>query len=187
VKRLFIAIDTVPDSSFVDVYTKIKSSSTKLDKINWVKPDLIHATLKFLGETPEEKIPSILKGLEGVVSNISPFSLKIGRIGVFGSRYQPRVLWFGIDKNPIIEQLHVQLQKEMRKLDFKYDVGNFVPHITVARINKIDNKRKFWETIEAVQTSFIQEIEVKEVILYESILNGHIPVYQKTGVVKLAV
>jgi 2'-5' RNA ligase len=186
VKRLFIAIDTVPDASFLDIYTKIKSSSTKLDRINWVKPDLMHTTLKFLGETPEEKIPFILKGMSVAVSNISSFSLKIGRVGVFGSRYQPRVLWFGVDKTQIMEQLHHQLQKEMRKLNFKYDFGNFVPHITIARINKVDDKQKFWKVIEAVQTSFIQEIEVRKVILYESILDTYIPVYRKTGEIELS-
>jgi 2'-5' RNA ligase len=186
VKRLFIAIDAVPDTSFLDIYAKIKSSSTKLDKINWVKSDLMHTTLKFLGETPEEKIPSILEGINVAVSNISSFSLKIGKVGIFGSRYQPRVLWFGIDKTQIVEQLHNQLQKEMRKLGFKYDFGNFVPHITIARINKIDDKQKFWKVIEAVQTSFIQEIEVREVILYESILDARIPVYRKMGEIELS-
>jgi 2'-5' RNA ligase len=181
VKRLFIAIDIIPDSSFLDIYAKIKSGSTKLDKINWVKPDLIHTTLKFLGETPEEKIPSILERMGIATLNIPPLKIKVGKIGIFGSRYQPRVLWFGIDKTQMMEQLHHQLQKEMRKLGFNYDFGNFVPHITIARINKIDNKQKFRQVIESVQTSFIQEIEVKEIILYESILNARIPVYQRTG------
>ncbi|MDR1181960.1 MAG: RNA 2',3'-cyclic phosphodiesterase [Bacteroidales bacterium] len=184
-KRLFIAIDIIPSSSFLDVYAKIKSVSTKLDKINWVKPDLIHATLKFLGETPEEKIPSIMEGMNVAASNIPSFSMRIGTVGAFGSRYQPRVLWFGIQKTQIIEQLHNQLQKEMRKLNFKYDFGNFVPHITIARINRIDDKQRFWKTIEASQTSFIQEVEVRKIILYESILKTNIPVYQKAGEISL--
>jgi 2'-5' RNA ligase len=186
VKRLFIAIDIIPDIVFWDIYVQIRYNSTKLDEINWVKPDLIHVTLKFLGETPEEKITSILEGMKMAVSNIPSFRLQVGKVGVFGSRYQPRVLWFGINKSQAIEQLHRQLQKEMRKLDFKYDFGNFVPHITIARINRIDNKQKFWETIEEVQTDFIQEIKVKEIILYESILNGHIPVYRKAGEIALS-
>jgi 2'-5' RNA ligase len=187
VKRLFIAIDIIPDSSFLDVYAKVKFVSTKLDKINWVKPELLHVTLKFLGETAEDKITSIINGINVAVSNIPPFSLKIGTVGVFGSRYQPRVLWFGIHQNQTIKQFHTQLQKEMRKLNFKYDFGNFVPHITVARINRINDKQRFWKIIEASQTAFIQEIEVRKVILYESILNGHIPVYYKIDEIDIGV
>ena len=176
-KRLFIAIDIIPDNNFCVLYAKLKSNSTKLDKINWVQPDLMHLTLKFLGETPENKIPYILQGMESAILGISHFELKIGTIGAFGSRYQPRVLWFGIDKSDMLEQIYIQIQKEMRKLDFKYDFGNFVPHITIARINKIDNKQKFWNFIESMQIPFIQKIEVSKIILYESILNEHVPTY----------
>jgi 2'-5' RNA ligase len=178
-KRLFIAVEFVPDNNFFDVYSKVSAISTKLDRINWVKPDLIHLTLKFLGETPEEKIPFIAEKMKSAVLGITPFELKIGEIGAFGSRYQPKVLWFGVQKNETIEQLHAQLQKEMRKLGFKPDFGNFVPHITIARINKIDNKQKFWKSIESLQIPFIQEVKVKKIILYESILKTYIPVYEK--------
>jgi 2'-5' RNA ligase len=126
-----------------------------------------------------------MEGMNVAASNIPAFPMKIGTVGVFGSRYQPRVLWFGIHKTQTIEQLHTQLQKQMRKLDFKYDFGNFVPHITIARINRIDDKQRFWKIIEASQTSFIQEVEVRKIMLYESILKTNIPVYQKTGEVSL--
>jgi 2'-5' RNA ligase len=177
-KRLFIAIDIIPDNNFCDTYAKLKLTSTKLDRINWVKHDLMHLTLIFLGEMPEEKIPSIVKGMKSAAVGISPFELKIGTIGAFGSRYQPRVLWFGIDKSEILEQIYMQIQKKMRKLGFKPDFGNFVPHITLARINKIDDKQKFWKSIESMQTSFIQKVEINKLILYESILNERVPVYE---------
>ena len=184
-KRLFIAIDIIPDDNFRTIYAKLASKTTKLDRINWVKPDLMHLTLKFLGETSEEKIDAVVKGIQSAVYGISPFELKIGTIGAFGSRYQPRVLWFGIDKNVMLLQLHTQIQKQMRKLDFKPDFGNFVPHITLARINKIENKQPFWKSIETLQTPFIQKIEVKKIILYESILKTHIPVYEEIEVFDL--
>jgi 2'-5' RNA ligase len=180
-KRLFIAIEIIPDSNFTKIYSKIKSAATKLDSLTWVKPDLVHITVQFLGVTPAEKIPDIVKGMESAVVDISSFQLKIGSIGVFGSRYCPRVLWFGIENSDFVQQLHQQIQKQMRRLGFKTNFGNFVPHLTIARIHKIDNKRRFRESVEAIQTPFIQEITVDKIILYESILKTHIPVYQKTA------
>ena len=177
-KRLFIAINFVPDSNFLDIYAKLKSASTKLDKINWVKPDLMHLTLKFLGETPEDKIPVIVKGITSAASNTSPFTFRIGTIGAFGSRYQPRVLWFGVDKSEPLTQIQAQIQKKMQKLGYKPDYLNFIPHITLARINKIDDKQKFWNAIEDLQTPFIQEVKVNKIILYESILETYIPEYK---------
>ena len=183
--RLFIAIEFVPDTHFLAVYNALKSQTTKLDKINWVQPDLMHLTLKFLGETSAEKLPFIIEHLRVACKEATPFPVDIGRIGLFGSRYQPRVLWVGVHQTEGLQQLHHSLEKQMRKLGFPRHIGNFVPHLTLARINKIDDKKHFLQHIEQLQTEQIQQLAVKEIILYESILHGHIPVYKKVETVFL--
>ncbi|MDR1879288.1 MAG: RNA 2',3'-cyclic phosphodiesterase [Bacteroidales bacterium] len=185
-KRLFIALEIIPDPNFMTVYSKIKAvATTKLDIINWIKPDLMHITLKFLGDTDPDKISSVLERMEYVGRKTTPFQLDISGIGVFGSRYQPRVLWFGIVGNTAVQQLHFLIQKQMKQLDFKPDFGNFVPHLTIARIHKIEDKRRFRENIESMKTSFVQQITVNKMILYESILKKYTPIYQKMGEVYL--
>ena len=183
--RLFIAIEFIPDKDFLVFYQGIRSVFTKLDKYNLVKPELMHVTLDFLGETQENKINSVIQGMQQTTKNISVFDLKTGKLGIFGSRYQPRVLWLGIEKTTVLEQLHKQLQKEMRKIGFRPDFGNFVPHLTLARINKIDDKHYFWKKIESLPQDFVQQIQVNKIILYESILHGHVPVYEKISELKL--
>jgi len=178
-KRLFIAVEVVPNEQFLEIYTKLKSTSTKLDKINWVQPNLMHLTLKFLGETPIEKIPVIAENLRIACKAASPFVVNIGKIGLFGSRYQPRVLWFRVNDAEILQHLHHSIEKQMRKLGFPRHIGNFVPHLTIARINKIDDKKRFLQHIAQNQTEQIQQLMVKEVILYESIFNGHTPTYSR--------
>ena len=182
-KRLFIAIDVVPNEQFLAVYTKLKSQTTKLDKINWVMPDLMHITLKFLGETAEEKIPAIVEKLHIACEDAFPFSVDIGRLGLFGSRYQPRVLWVGVSNTENLQNLQHSIEKQMRKLDFPRNIGNFVPHLTIARINKIDDKKRFLQHIEQNQIAQIQQLTVKKIILYESLLNSRIPVYEKIAVI----
>ena len=179
--RLFIAIEVLPDEQFLTLYNKLKSRTTKLDKINWVQPDLMHLTLKFLGETPVEKIPDISENLRVACKDMPPFAVNLGRIGLFGSRYQPRVLWFGVNDSEMLQTLHHSIEKQMRKLGFPRTIGNFVPHLTLARINKIDDKKRFLQHIEQIQTEQIQSFTAKEVILYQSMLHGHVPVYEKVG------
>ena len=179
-RRLFIAIKIVPDEQFMEVYNKLKLHTTKLDKINWINPDLLHITLKFLGEVPTEKIPSIVEKMYVICKNVSSFTIDIAFVGLFGSIYKPRVLWFGIDDNTgMLQQLHQSIEKQMRKLDFPPHIGNFVPHLTIARLNKIDNKKRFLQHIEQNQTQQIQHLTVNEIILYETIFNGRLPVYEK--------
>ena len=186
-QRLFIAFEFVPDEDFSIFYSGICRCFSKLDRYNLVKPELMHITLKFLGETDENKIPIIVEGMQNAVKNISTFEMKTEKIGIFGSRYQPRVLWLGLSKTEPLQQLHRQLQKEMKKVGFKPDFGNFVPHLTLARINKIDDKHFFWKRMEALPQDFVQQIQINKIILYESILHGHIPVYQKVAEVFLMV
>ena len=185
--RLFIAFEFIPNKDFLSFYSEICSSFSKLDRINLVKPELMHITLKFLGGTDENNINPIIQGIQNAIKGFSPFDVKTEKIGIFGSRYQPRVLWMGISKTEILSHLHKQLQKEMRKVGFKPDFGNFVPHLTLARINKIDDKHFFWKRIEALPQNYSQQIQVDKVILYESILNGHIPVYQKIAEISLRI
>jgi 2'-5' RNA ligase len=187
-KRLFIALDVIPDDVFLDLYAKLRSNSTRLDRINWVVPDLMHITLKFLGEIPMEKIPDIAERLRIACKNVQPFVVNIGKIGVFGSRYQPRVLWFGVESTETLQHLHFSIEKQMRKQGLPHSIGNFVPHLTLARINKIDEKKRFFQHIKENQTTHIQQFTVNEIILYESILKGreeHCPVYEKVMCCKL--
>lgn len=181
IKRLFIAFDFNVDNVFLKFYSQTHSVFTKLDKYNLVKPELMHVTLKFLGETDPKKINSIMQEIRHTVKNIPAFDVKTEKLGIFGSRYQPRVLWLGIEKKTELEQLHKQLNKGMWKLGFKPDFNNFVPHLTLARINKIDDKHYFWKKMEYLPQDFVQQIHVNKIILYESILQGHIPVYGKVA------
>ena len=183
--RLFIAFDFFPNKDFLSFYSGVCSFFTKLDRYNLVKPELMHITLKFLGETDNDNIDSVVQGISKAVQNIQPFDVKTEKIGLFGSRYQPRVLWLGISKTETLIQLHKRTQKEMGKIGFRPDFGNFVPHITLARINKIDDKHFFRKKVESFPQEFVQQIRVENAILYESILHGHIPTYRKLAEIPL--
>ena len=180
-KRLFIAIDIAVNHLFLENYAIVRKTSTKLDRINWIEPENMHITLKFLGETEEERIPEIEKKLHKIVQSGSSFQFTLDRIGAFGSRYQPRIIWLGSSKViPEIQVLHGKIEKEMRILGFKSGFGNFVTHLTLARIHKIDDKKYFWKSIEQYGNLFEQTVEVNEIILFESILTKtHTPVYKK--------
>lgn len=179
-KRLFIAIRIPSDEKFTSACRAIRRSSTKLDKINWIDLENIHMTLKFLGNTKEDVIPAIEQKIEELTKPMASFDICLNRIGAFGSRYQPRIIWVGSDdKIKEINQLHKGLEKHMRAFGFKPTFGNFVPHATLARIHSIDDKKYFWKQILAHAPLFNHRLEVKEIILFESICqNKHTPEYR---------
>ncbi len=168
-KRLFVAIKVVPDENFLKNYVALRYA-LQLEKISWVKPDNFHLTLKFLGKTPEEKLPDIRTALQHVSAQTKPFSMKMTGTGIFGSSYKPRVLWFGVENDTAIHQLGKMVLNSLDKAGFPGDRQNFVPHLTVGRIKKIEHKKIFQDAVADHRHDFLQEFMVDNIILYESLL-----------------
>ena len=150
----------------------------QLEKISWVKPENFHLTLKFLGKTTEEKLPAIRSILQQVAGQTPAFSLKISGTGIFGSSYKPRVIWFGVENDIIIRQLGETVLNHLDKAGFHRDRQNFVPHLTIGRINKINHKKMFQKAMADHRDDFLQESVVDKIILYESLLKPSGVVYQ---------
>jgi RNA 2',3'-cyclic 3'-phosphodiesterase len=100
----------------------------------WVEPSLLHVTLAFLGQQPEERL-SVLEQVGRTVANASESGgLRLGQAGSFGPRREPRVLWVGLDGDvPALLALQSRLNVELRGAGFNLEDRPFSPHITLAR------------------------------------------------------
>lgn len=176
-KRLFAALKINPEENFTQVYFKIRTQ-LKNEKINWVDLNNIHITLKFFGETDENQIPQISNSLRNRAKITNPFNINITGVGVFGSSYKPRVLWFGLGENDPLLNLGLNVLGEMDKIGFTRDRQNFRPHLTIGRIKYIVNRNQFNEVIAPFKNMEIQQIHIKEMFLFESILKPDGPVYR---------
>ncbi len=176
-KRLFAAIKIYPSENFLKVYYGLKSN-LRNDKIKWVDTKNIHITLKFFGETEESSIPEITDRLGGIARNHSSFVLDIKNVGIFGSSYRPKVIWFGIQQNEQLTGLASDVLDVMDEIGFKRDRQNFVPHLTTGRIKFVDNKSRFQQVIDNYRSKEIQNQEVTGFNLYESILKPQGPEYK---------
>jgi len=176
-KRLFAAIKITPDENFLRVYYGLKKQC-KYDRINWVKPENIHITLKFFGETNELKIGEISSLLSDLSLQHNPFNISLANVGIFGSSYKPRVIWFGIETNNHLPNLANNILDKMETIGFIKDRQNFVPHLTIGRIKFIDNKSRFSETISGYKSTGIQKLNISNFYLFESILSSSGPTYK---------
>lgn len=179
-KRLFVAIKLSPDENFLRIYDFLKQN-LKQDLIKWVEPDKLHLTLKFLGETHNEKIPKIKQLLAEFVKGKLPLKLDFDKVGIFGSSYDPKVIWLGINQNEQIKEFGQNLLQYFHENGFQQDRQNFVPHLTVGRIKKLNNKKYFQSVIDKVKSENIQSFNIKEIILYQSILKPTGPIYISLG------
>ena len=176
-KRLFAAIKITPDEHFLSIYYNLVKRLEK-ECIKWVKPQNFHLTLKFFGETTEDKIEIIDHGLNKIASVLSPFNIKIQNTGIFGSRYNPKVIWFGIEDGGHLAELAETTLTAMDEAGFARDRQNFVPHLTVGRIRRLSDKQHFQQTIKKFAEANLMEMQVNEIYLYESHLKPDGPVYE---------
>lgn len=175
-KRLFAAIKIQPDEQFTDTYTHLKQA---LDHniIKWADIQNIHITLKFIGETVPEELPAIQSALAKAVEGISPFELQIAKTGIFGSRYNPKVIWIGIDHNPMLLKLVKNVEQNLEEVGIIGDRQNFVPHLTIGRIREIRDKNHFQQLIDCFKDISLQKQSVIGFDLYESILQREGPIH----------
>lgn len=62
-----------------------------------MRPEALHVTLCFLGEVEDSLADELSRPVGRAVATHSPFAVRFGGVGVFGSRDRPRVVWIGID------------------------------------------------------------------------------------------
>lgn len=106
-------------------------------RVQWVRPDSIHLTLKFLGDIEEDLVERIRAALAPAVSGVSPFSVGVERVGVFPDLRNPRVLWLGLS-GPVetLVRLAADTDAALHSLGFPREERPFSPHLTLARIKE---------------------------------------------------
>ena len=100
----------------------------------WTDPSLMHVTLVFLGQQPEERL-DLLHSVGKTAAALSrPGSLKLGQAGSFGPRKASRVLWIGLDGDlPALQALHSNLNGGLKQAGVDVEDRAYSPHVTLAR------------------------------------------------------
>src|SRR3990172_2049596 len=133
--RLFVAIDLPEDVR--ESLGRLQSDLRRHDlpSLRWTRPEGVHLTLKFLGETPASSLPAIEAALARAVRGAQPFRLGLRAPGAFGNRRGPRVLWVDVegDVKPL-QQLQAAVERELAAAGFAPEEREFSPHLTLARV-----------------------------------------------------
>ena len=175
-KRLFDAIKIHPEKAFLD-HLHLLETQLRHEKIKWVEDHNIHITLKFFGETEENKIPGINTVLQSVADKTKSFELSLQKLGIFGSSYNPKVIWVGIHPYDDLVDIMKELQKELKSIGYEPDRQNLVPHLTLGRIKYLADKSFFQQKIDEYKELTTMSVRIVSFHLYESILKKEGPVY----------
>jgi 2'-5' RNA ligase len=153
-------------------------------RIQWVKPESIHLTLKFLGDIPEERVLNIQAALTHVAGRHVRFVVTAEGLGVFPDIRAPRVLWVGLTtRGDALKQLAVDIETALGAIGFAPEHKPFNPHLTLARVK--ERSRDVGRALSAggllAQDVMLGELTVAAVTLIKSELRPSGPVYTRLG------
>lgn len=171
--RTFVAVD-LPE----ELHSKVAQVQSKFDefKFKFVDPSLVHITMKFLGEVPEEKIGDIAKALDAV--KCPPFEVALRGVGAFPKPKFAKVVWIGCEGN--FEELHQLVEASLSPFGFTKDTHGFNAHATLARVKYLPKKNKelFLQLIDELKDVELGAMKVDAIRLKKSTLTPEGPVYE---------
>lgn len=173
-KRIFVAVDISAEARrrAAEHIENLKRQFPRL-RVGWEKPEKLHLTLKFLGDTDNRHLAGLTEAVEAAARSIAAFKLRISAAGVFPNRRKARVLWLGvIDERENLRKLNETLENECETQGFAREKRDFKAHLTIARLREPENSA---DLIEAhLRQAFAPvEFDVSEIVIYESELLPH--------------
>lgn len=177
-KRIFLAIDLSKKAREICA-EHVEGLRTRYKEANvgWERPEKLHVTLKFLGDTAEYTLRDLEEKIAEIAAHHKPFHMTIDRTGVFPNRSRPRILWIGLrDAGSRFTEIHRSIDEACGKLGLEADRKNFTAHVTVGRIRTPGRTEDLIESHLKAQIEPV-EFEVADVVIYESKLQPTGSVY----------
>ncbi|KTG29342.1 RNA 2',3'-cyclic phosphodiesterase [Haloferax profundi] len=176
--RLFLAIDL--PSSLSEGVAAAQARFEDAGGLRFTDPEQAHVTLKFLGETPPDRVSAVEDAVESAIdaAGVDQFDTSVGGLGVFPSLDYIRVVWTGIDDGATeMTRLHDELERETTTIGFDPENHDFSPHVTLARMNDARGKDLVRRVVEREDPD-IGSFRVREVRLKKSELGPDGPEYE---------
>jgi RNA 2',3'-cyclic 3'-phosphodiesterase len=169
--RCFVAVD-LPERMREDIL-RIQEQIA-MNGLRLVRPDLVHVTIKFLGEVPAETVDQIAEALFDV--NVPRFPARIKGIGAFPGR-SIRVVWLGLEGD--FSPLYREVERAMSSFGFERDARGFSPHVTLGRVGhpNTDTTKQLASKIAALSGTDLGGFDVDHFALKKSTLTQGGPIY----------
>jgi RNA 2',3'-cyclic 3'-phosphodiesterase len=176
--RLFVAVE-LPQAwteALAQMQRRLAAllETPQTPRLRWVRPEGIHATLKFLGgSVPADLLPDIERAIGGVVTSSPDLRLRLGQAGFFtGPGHSLRVLWAGLQGDvQALGSLAGAIDSALQPVGFGGERRPFEAHLTLARTSDrhiITVDQALRDRLRTVELPEVQELLVQRVSLMRS-------------------
>ena len=153
--RLFVAVDIDDDTRAQlakarEALQPLLSNARVSPRVTWVKEELAHVTLRFIGETQEETAAAIQQRLAARFA-AAAFEMTWDRVGTFPSGNHPRVVWIGATTSDRLASLADMVNKRLEPVVGPGESRPFTAHITLGRVKEPGKGVDWARALEAVR------------------------------------
>lgn len=183
--RCFLALP-LPESISLELYQNTKKIFLDIPKFRLVSVRNYHVTLQFFGDITLSAIEDIQKNISKI--KFDDINVKLSNTGFFPNVQSPKVFWIGFkDKKKRVDNLYETIQGRLKEVDFNKEKRLFIPHLTIARLQKINLR-----TVKKLQKSVLKfnqiisnfpTFNLDKLVLYKSVLTSKGSVYTPLHVV----
>lgn len=176
--RLFVAIE-LPEShkkALADIQDKLRTSVERRygreARVRWVRPEGMHLTLKFLGATEQDRLPSLLATLGSAVAEPARFGLTLVRVTSLEGRRGPSILVVDVGgETASLNALAERIDSALSVCGWPREKRRFRGHITLGRLPdemRLETRRGIAREAASVRLGIAEAWSVERVSLMRS-------------------
>lgn len=163
--RTFLAVP-LPEPLQRNIAALQRELAGALPGIRWARPDTIHLTLRFFGETDTDDLEKIRASMLSVKLHGRPCQVDLLGVGAFPDRRRPRVVWIGLHPPEPLLTLQQCCEEVLGRAGIPGERRPFVPHLTIGRFRE---RGPELTTVLARQSGRqFGRMPVTQLVLYES-------------------
>ncbi len=168
--RLFVGLG-LPEG----LAARLATLEAGLPGAQWVLPENMHLTLRFIGEVTENDAADIDEMLAGI--SAPGFDLHLQGVGTFGEGHKTRAVWVGLVPSAPLAHLQTKVESACVRGGQPPEGRKFSPHVTLARFNHAADANRLQRFIEGSAMFSAGPWTVDHFTLFESRLGKSGAVY----------
>lgn len=174
--RTFVGVPVKPGAGLLALRSELVASLSE-ERISWVRPELYHVTLRFIGDTSTSAVEDIRKTLKNNLSLPKAVEIDLKGIGSFGPRKRPRVIWLGFKEVELFKNLKGQVDRALENCGIQQDEHPYNPHLTLGRVRSLKDPEAYYGCLGRLADRELEPVLIDSVVYYRSLLGPEGPVY----------
>ena len=160
------------------------------EPIRWVRVEILHLTLRFLGEAAPAALDRVRQEADERAMSWKTFDLHVGGLGCFPESQRPRVIWAGAgDDSGRLAAIAADLEQIARQFGFPAEQRPFSAHLTIGRVKdrlSAEGSRRLTEVVLRSEGESYGTVPVHAIELLKSDLRPSGPVYARMATLALS-